>query len=97
LSFKLRSGATGHILLCQPPGEWGKGPSGARALATDANILIDNKPMPLADNDFLGQDAMSNAQCVASNSTYPQGEHVVTISSTSDDKYIMLSWIVWPA
>jgi hypothetical protein len=93
----VRSGATGHIFLCQPPGEWGKGPSGAGALATDANILIDNKPMPLANNDFLKRHAMSNGQCVASNSTYPQGEHLVTISSTSDDKYIMLSSIVWPA
>lgn len=62
MSFRLTSGATGRILICQPPGEWGKGPSGAGALATDANILIDNKPMPLADDDFLKQHAMSNGQ-----------------------------------
>jgi hypothetical protein len=97
LSFKVRSGAIGHILFCQPPGAWGKGPSGAGALATDAQILIDDKPMSFADKDFLAQHAISSTTCVVSNSTYPQGEHVITISSTSDNKYIMLSSIVWPA
>lgn len=98
LSFKLKSGATGHIVLCQPPGNWGKYPDNALQLASnDTEIFIDNQPMPIADKEWLVSHAVDTSICVFSRDTFPPGEHILTISSASDDKYLMLSSIVWPA
>jgi hypothetical protein len=98
LSFKLKSSATGHIVLCQPPGVWGKYPDNALVLASnDTEIFIDNQPMPIGDQEWVANHSVDSSVCVFSRDTFPPGEHILTISSASDDKYVMLSTIVWPA
>lgn len=96
LGFKVKSGATGHILICQPKIS-GTPPKDSGTLEYDAEVRIDDGPMPLADKQWVASHKVESPTCFISNATYPPGEHRITIIPTSDEKYIMISGIVWQA
>lgn len=91
------SGSEGRIILCQPPGVWGKLPEGAGFLNTDAELLVNGQPMPLATAEWVHSHHAESPTCFFSSDTYPAGRHVITVRPASDDKYVMVSAIVWAA
>jgi hypothetical protein len=95
LGFKVKSGATGHILICQP--KMGTRPKDSGTLDANAEFHVNDEPMPLADKQWIASHKVESPTCFISNQTYPPGEHRITIIPTSDEKYIMVSGIVWQA
>lgn len=95
LGFKVKSGATGHILICQP--KMSEIPQDSGTLGINAEIRINDELMPLADEQWVASHKVESPTCFISKETYPSGEQTIIITPTSDDKYIMISGIVWQA
>lgn len=97
LNLQVESTTKHHMLLCQPPGVWGKLPDQGGDLRKDAEVQIDGLAMPLETSTvFYHQHGLTSPTCFATKEQIQPGPHTVVVTPTNPEgKYIALSGLVW--
>lgn len=106
-SIKLQVKSPGKVIVCQPPGVWGRMPSGFQDFWSAGTIFHLTKDVSLNEQSSWRFDSGMAVQlkyhhiadkmplCVATANDVATGDHILTIEATSTSK-IMISFVLIP-